>query len=90
MALNGFPDILLVGDDYTFEPNFGRHDASYGWCLLGQPDRCYSTPLPSVSGFAVNGDARRVVPITVAGKQYILAGVNNGDLNIYECLRQSE
>ncbi len=90
MDLNGFPDILLVGNDYTFKPNFGRHDASYGWCLLGQPDRGYSTPLPSVSGFAVNGDARRVVPITVAGKQYILAGVNNGDLNIYECLRQSE
>ncbi len=87
---NGIPDILLVGNDYTFKPNYGRHDASYGWCLLGQPDKSYRMPFPSETGFAVNGDARRVVPITVAGKQYIIAGVNNGDLNIFECLMQTE
>jgi hypothetical protein len=90
LDLNGIPDILLVGNDYTFKPNYGRHDASYGWILLGQPDGSYRTPFPSVSGFAVNGDGRRVVPIIVAGKQYILAGVNNGDLYIFECLRQPE
>ncbi len=89
MDLNGVPDILLAGNDYTFKPNFGRQDASYGWCLLGQPDLSYKMPFPSVSGFAVDGDARRVVPIVVAGKQYILAGVNNGDLNIFECLRKA-
>ncbi|MDP4223650.1 MAG: VCBS repeat-containing protein [Bacteroidota bacterium] len=84
---DGKIDILLVGNDYTAKPSYGRYDASYGWCLLNNSGFSYKTLMPSESGFKVAGDARKIVPIKVSGKQYLLVAVNDGDLQIFECLK---
>lgn len=81
---NGKNDLILVGNDYTVKPSYGRQDASYGWCMLADNANSYKTLMPSESGFKVIGDARKVVPITVSGKNYLLVAVNDGDLQIFE------
>jgi hypothetical protein len=76
-------DIILVGNDYQVRPSYGRYDASYGWCLLCDTSYQYHTLMPVESGFAVKGDSRKMVNITVAGKPYIIVGINNDSLQVF-------
>ncbi|MFC2113094.1 VCBS repeat-containing protein [Bacteroidota bacterium] len=78
--LDGRLDLVLVGNNYSVRPSMGRHDASYGWCLLGEPDHGYSAMMPLESGLKITGDARKILPIEVMGKQLLVTAVNNGDL----------
>jgi len=79
--LDGQLDLVLVGNNYSVRPSIGRYDASYGWCLLGE-DHGYSTMMPSESGLRINGDARKILPIEIMGKQYLVCAVNNGYLQV--------
>jgi enediyne biosynthesis protein E4 len=83
---DGKTDIILTGNDYTVKPVYGRYDASYGWLLLNEGDNKFKTLMPAESGFMVTGDARKLALLKVSGKMYLLAGVNNNDLQIFECL----
>lgn len=84
---DGTTDLLLVGNNYAVRPSYGRYDASYGWCLLGEPGHAYHTLMPPESGFAVKGDARRICPIEIAGEQYVVVGVNNRELQVFRVLK---
>jgi hypothetical protein len=84
---NGKMDLILAGNDYTIRPSLGRQDASYGWCLLGDTEYRYKALMPANSGLKISGDARRILPIKISGKQYLVAGVNEGDLQIFEFLK---
>jgi enediyne biosynthesis protein E4 len=79
---DGIPDLALVGNDYVVRPSYGRYDAAYGWCLLGKEDGNFETLMPVKSGFIVKGDSRRIVLVKINGKQYIVASINNGNLQI--------
>jgi hypothetical protein len=82
---DGKPDFVLVGNDYKVRPSYGRYDASYGWCLLNKGDE-YQTLMPTESGLAVKGDARRICSIDISNRQYLVISVNNGDLQIFRLL----
>lgn len=84
---DGKTDIALVGNDYTAKPSYGRQDASYGWILLNSNDHGFKTLMPIASGFKVNGDARKILTAEILGKQFILVGINNNDLQVFEKLR---
>ncbi|MEN8116044.1 MAG: VCBS repeat-containing protein [Bacteroidota bacterium] len=77
-------DILLIGNNYSVRPSFGRYDASYGWCLLGSSEGKYNALTPVKSGFRVNGDARKTDTININGKQFWVTVVNNGKLQIFD------
>jgi len=80
---DGKMDLILAGNDYNVRPSYGRYDASYGWCLLGYPGGTFKTLMPVKSGLKITGDARKIVRIDIAGKHYLVAAVNNGDLQIF-------
>ncbi len=84
--LDGKMDLVLVGNNYSVRPSYGRYDASYGWCLLGETGNNLKALMPVESGLKVSGDARRVLPIEVSGKHYLVAVVNNGDLQIFQLM----
>jgi len=84
---DGKMDLVLAGNDYSVRPSMGRYDASYGWCLLNDTVDRYSALMPSESGLIITGDARRILPIEVSAKNYLVAAVNNGDLQIFEFLK---
>ncbi len=81
---DGILDIVLVGNNYSVIPAIGRYDASYGWILLGDSIRGYKTLMPVQSDFIVKGDARRILDIKILGKQYLIAAVNDGNLQIFQ------
>jgi enediyne biosynthesis protein E4 len=80
-------DLVLVGNDYSVRPSMVRYDASYGWCLLGEADHEYKTLMPVKSGLIIKGDARKILPITVLGKHYVVAAINDENLQIFELLK---
>ena len=82
--LDGNMDLILAGNDYAVRPSYGRYDASYGWCLLSDTAHNYRTLMPVESGLKIRGDARKILPVKIAGKQYLVAGVNNGNLLIFQ------
>jgi hypothetical protein len=84
---DGKPDLILAGNNYAVRPSYGRYDASYGWCLLGDTSNTYKALMPVMSGLKIIGDARKIVPIVIGGKHYLLAAVNNGDLQVFQLLK---
>jgi hypothetical protein len=84
---DGKQDLILAGNDYVVRPSYGRFDASYGWCLLGDSAHNYKALMPVKSGLKIIGDARKIIPIDISGKHYIVAAVNNGDLQIFKLLK---
>ena len=84
---DGKRDLVIVGNNYVVRPSLGRYDASYGWCLLGNKKDGFNTLMPAVSGLRVNGDARRILPVEISGKKYLVVAVNNGDLQVFKLLQ---
>jgi len=84
---DGKMDLVLIGNNYSVRPSYGRYDASYGWCLLGDTGHRYNALMPVESGFKIIGDARRILPIEVLGKYYLVASVNDGNLQIFQLLK---
>jgi len=81
---DGKKDLILAGNDYNVRPSYGRYDASYGWCLLSDESLNFHALYPSVSGLKIDGDARRIVTVEISGKPYLVAAVNNGNLQVFE------
>jgi hypothetical protein len=84
---DGKMDLVLVGNDYAVRPSYGRYDASYGWCLLGDSGNNYIPLMPVKSGLILRGDARKIMPVEVKGKLYMVAAVNNGNLQFFQLLK---
>ncbi len=84
---DGNPDLVLVGNNYAVRPSYGRYDASYGWYLSGDTGHIYKPLMPVASGLKIIGDARRIVPIVINGKHYLVVAVNSGDLQVFQLLR---
>jgi len=82
--LDGRRDLVLVGNNYSVRPSVGRYDASYGWCLLGETDLGYNVLMPLESGLRIDGDARKILPIEVMGKQLLVTAINDGDLQVVQ------
>ncbi|MBA7522384.1 hypothetical protein ES705_14503 [subsurface metagenome] len=82
--LDGKSDLVLAGNNYSVRPSVGRYDASYGWCLLGETGHGFNALMPVESGLRINGDARRIHPIEILGKHFLVAVVNDGNLQIFQ------
>jgi len=65
----------------------GRYDASYGWCFLGDSSYGFKPLMPVRSGLKIKGDARKILPVDVLGKHYLVAAINDDDLRVFELLK---
>jgi hypothetical protein len=71
---DGITDILLVGNDYGFAPQFGRLDAVSGYTLLGDGKGNYR----SISGgLDFNGQGRAIDRIGIGNTPHFIVAVNN-------------
>jgi hypothetical protein len=43
--------------------------------------------MPVKSGIKIRGDARRILPIDILGKHYVVTTVNDGNLQLFELLK---
>ncbi|MGR3810446.1 VCBS repeat-containing protein [Jiulongibacter sp. NS-SX5] len=80
---DGYPDVLLVGNNYGNELHSGRYDASNGLLLINDQNGGFKVSLHS--GFVVSGDGKALVSYTnPQGKMSLLASQNQDYLKGFE------
>ena len=81
---DGKPDLILGGNMFTFQPQFGRLDGNYGHVLLNNGKGEF-TPVPSSrSGLLVSEEVRAIAGIKGKVKNFILFARNNQEPKLYE------
>ncbi len=80
---DGLLDFLAVGNDFTAETNYGRHDALNGLMVL-QKDGFFEAVPTSNSGFYVPGQSNHLIDFTDAkGQTYIMATQLNDEAQVF-------
>ncbi len=77
---DGILDALIAGNLFSSEVETPRNDAGYGLFLKGNNIGNFKAIESSESGFFTRGDVKDLKPISVDGKNYIIAGKNNDSL----------
>jgi enediyne biosynthesis protein E4 len=83
-----YPDVLIAGNDHTYDVSTGFYDANKGLLLknIGKPSSFEIIP-PSRSGIVLNGMVQSL--LYFGGKNpFIVAGINRKDLVVYEYIRK--
>jgi enediyne biosynthesis protein E4 len=74
---DGFPDLVLGGNEFGFLPQFGRLDASLGDVLLNDGKGNFTMLGPERSGLDLPGQVRDIVTIPGKDRVYLLFLQNN-------------
>jgi hypothetical protein len=81
---DGYPDLLLIGNDYGNETFIGRYDAFNGLVMIGDGKGGFAEIPEAKSGFLVEGDAKSIVTIKSAlGMSLYVVGQNKGRLLVF-------
>lgn len=76
---DNLPDFLLMGNFYDCNVQMGRYDADYGTLLVNKGKGDFEVkPL----GISIKGQVKRLKPIKIQGKTYILVVRNNDTLMV--------
>ncbi|MEW7290204.1 CRTAC1 family protein [Aquimarina sp. 2304DJ70-9] len=76
--LDGFKDVLAVGNNYTAEANYGRHDAMIGIYLKGSNNGFISIKNQE-SGFIVPKQSNHIISIQNKDKEPLIMATQNND-----------
>ncbi|MDO6519553.1 VCBS repeat-containing protein [Zobellia uliginosa] len=81
---DGNLDVLLAGNDYSYDASVGNHDASIGLSLMGDGKGTFTPIKGNISGFFVDDDARDIEIITGAsGRPILLVSSNSSTLKAF-------
>ncbi|MBC9794457.1 VCBS repeat-containing protein [Sinomicrobium sp. FJxs] len=81
--LDGYRDVLAVGNYHDTEVLTGRFDAGNGSCLVFR-DNGFQPVKPSVSGFFVPGEGRSIVRLNTKDKgETVIVGIQQDSLKIF-------
>ena len=80
---DGHQDILLGGNLFEVQPEWGRYDASRGTVLLGTSAREFTPLTISQSGWNLEGQIRDIIAVDHGGKQQLLVSRLNGPIEAY-------
>ena len=73
---DGYPDLILVGNNYEISTQLGSMDASHGVIL--QNDKKEGFHWVPNRDFKVSGPARKLDKIKIKDKEYFVIAINNG------------
>jgi hypothetical protein len=76
---DGKLDLVTVGNFYGTEVVIGRYDASIGLALFGDGKGGFMPVSTKESGFCVNGDAKALTRVELAGNKSLILASQNGD-----------
>lgn len=74
---DGNPDFILAGNQSANCVKIGVIDASYGQLFEGDGKGNFRYVSQPVSGLSITGDVKSMKSVTIKGKRYLLAGINN-------------
>jgi hypothetical protein len=80
---DGFPDLIMGGNQYETKPEIGMNAASYGHVLMNQKNGKFAILPHEESGFFERGQIRDIVEVKIKGEQYIIVLKNGGAAGVY-------
>ena len=80
---DGHPDLLLGGNLHHVKPEVGRYDASYGHLLTGDGSGRWQVVPASTSGFRLEGEVRKILPLSTRQGELLLVARSNDPLQIF-------
>jgi hypothetical protein len=80
---DGFPDLLMAGNQSANRVRLGPVDASFGQLYLGDGTGHFRYVPQLDSGLKTRGDARSISLINYNGKKMLVFGVNNSPAEFY-------
>ncbi len=69
---DGYPDLILGGNEFGFLPQFGRLDASFGQVFLNDGKGHFEFVKPVKSGLQLTGQVRCIAKIADGSKKFLL------------------
>lgn len=69
---DGKKDLVLGGNQFYLQPQFGRLDASYGQVLLNEGKGSWNVLLPSISGLEIRGEVKDIIHFNTADGSELL------------------
>jgi hypothetical protein len=81
---DGYPDLILGGNDFGFLPQFGRLDGSFGHILVNDGKGNFKWLGPEQSGIELRGQIRDIVRISSKNSSYVLILQNDDYPALYE------
>lgn len=82
---DGYPDVVMIGNDYGNEIFVGKLDAHLGLVLLGDGKGGFTPMSPQEGGFVVPGDGKALVKMASAqGEPLLVASQNRGKLLMFQ------
>jgi hypothetical protein len=80
---DGKVDLLLAGNFYPINIQMGRNDASYGLYLQGDGNGNFKSVAAIQSGFRVQGEVRKLLKLSIAGRTHFMAVRNNDSVQCF-------
>ncbi|MDQ3278062.1 MAG: hypothetical protein M3Q06_07035, partial [Bacteroidota bacterium] len=80
---DGRPDLITGGNLFTFPPQFGRLDASYGDIFLNKGNGKFEWMSNVVSGIQVRGQVKDLLTIKTKAGTCLLIAQNNESPVLY-------
>jgi hypothetical protein len=77
------PDVLVAGNDHTFDIATGYYDASKGFVLINNGKAGFTVLKPSQSGFAVKGMVESLLYFK-GDTALVVAGINRGKAVVFK------
>ncbi len=88
---DGYPDLLLSGNDFGTEVGMGRYDALNGLVLLGDGKGNFTPISMKESGVCISGDAKSLAAVRGGdGSLLVASGQNKGKLQVLKTGKKLE
>ncbi|HYC86133.1 MAG TPA: VCBS repeat-containing protein, partial [Chryseosolibacter sp.] len=80
---DGVPDILLAGNDFSYDVSTGYYEANKGIVLLGKPDRSFEVLPSSRSGLFLKGQVSSLLYYK-GEPSLVVAGINRDTVVVHQ------
>lgn len=75
-------DVLVTGNDHSYDVSTGYYDANKGLILLGSASSSFTMMPPSKSGLLLNGQVESLL-LFPGDTSLVMAGINRGRLQVF-------
>ena len=87
---DNFPDVLVAGNDYTYDVSTGYYDANKGIVLLNKgKDQSFEILTPSQSGMLLQGMVESLLYFE-GDTSLVVAGINRAMVSVFELVRKKK
>jgi enediyne biosynthesis protein E4 len=79
-------DVLIAGNDHTYDVSTGYYDANKGLILLGSASKSFNVLPPAQSGLLLNGQVESLIYFK-GDTSYLVSGVNRRKISVFRHLK---